>query len=127
MTPDTPVVREALPAGLPGAYAPPGGLLLVAARGAGLVGTIAYRRVDEGTCEMKRLFISPEARGLGLGRALITRAIADARAAGYGRMRLDTLPVMREAQAMYEAFGFRDIPPYYASPIPGTRFMARAL
>lgn len=108
---------------LPGDYVPPAGALLVAEVGADIVAMIAFRPRGEGVCEMKRLFVRPSARGLGVGRALITRVMNDARAVGYREMRLDTLPVMGEAQAMYESFGFRDIEAYYETPIAGTRFM----
>ncbi len=76
---------------------------------------------------MKRLYVAPSARGLGLGQALIDRVIAEARRLGYREIRLDTLPVMGQAQGLYERAGFRDIPPYYDTPIAGTRFMALAL
>jgi ribosomal protein S18 acetylase RimI-like enzyme len=72
---------------------------------------------------MKRLYVSPDARGLGLGRALVLRIVDEARKLGYRAMRLDTLPQMGNAQALYAGFGFRDIEPYYNTPIPGTRFM----
>ena len=112
---------------LPGEYAPPRGALLVAEVGTDAVAMIALRPLAEGVCEMKRLFVQPSARGLGIGRALITRVLDEARASGYGEMRLDTLPVMGEAQAIYHAFGFRDIEPYYQTPIAGTRFMSLTL
>lgn len=76
---------------------------------------------------MKRLFVRPSARGAGVGRALVDHVIDRARAAGHTRMVLDTLPIMRDAQRLYEQVGFRDVPPYYDSPIPGTRFMALML
>lgn len=111
--------------GLPGEYAPPGGVLLVA--GDPAVAMIALRSLDQATCEMKRLYVAPSARGRALGRALILRLLDDARALGYREMRLDALPMMGDAQHLYVALGFRDIPPYYQTPIAGTRFMARTI
>lgn len=72
---------------------------------------------------MKRLYVRPGHRGLGIGRALAVAVISEAREAGYSSMRLDTLPQMQAAQAMYETLGFREIEPYYTSPVPGTRFL----
>ena len=104
---------------LPGDYAAPKGALLLA-RGAGCVG---LRPIDETTCEMKRLYVRPSARGTGLGRRLAEAAITEARTLGYTRMRLDTVPGMDSAQSLYERLGFEDIPPYRANPIPGARFL----
>jgi putative acetyltransferase len=112
---------------LPGDYAPPGGALYIARLGDETVGMVAFRTSAAGGAEMKRLFVRPSARGSGVGRALIEQVIERARAAGHARMILDTLPVMRDAQRLYEQFGFRDVAPYYDSPVAGTRFMARAL
>lgn len=108
---------------LPGDYAPPRGALLVAEVGADTVAMIALRPLADNVCEMKRLFVHPSARGLGIARALITRLMNEARTIGYREMRLDTLPAMSEAQAIYETFGFGDIEAYYETPIKGTRFM----
>lgn len=113
--------------GLPGAYAPPGGALLLARDGEQPVGVVAYRRLDADTCEMKRLYVREQARGAGVSRALVAALMDHAAAAGYTEMRLDTLPMMGSAQRLYESLGFRDIPPYYETPIAGTRFMACAL
>ena len=116
-------------ASLPGKYAPPRGALLLA-RGADAtpLGCVALRALDvAGCCEMKRLYVSPEARGLGLGRALIAAISAEAVRLGYRDMRLDTLPSMTEAIALYEQTGFVPIAPYYDTPIIGTRFFARIL
>jgi ribosomal protein S18 acetylase RimI-like enzyme len=113
--------------GLPGDYAPPRGVLLVAVDGRRYAGMIALRPFDAGTCEMKRLFIRPEARGLGLARRLIDALLDEARRLGYEEIRLDTLPMMGAAQALYEAMGFVDMPAYYETPIAGTRFMRKAL
>jgi ribosomal protein S18 acetylase RimI-like enzyme len=108
---------------LPGDYARPAGRLLAARLGDETVGCVALRLLGGGACEMKRLFVRPGHRGLGAGRALAEAAIAAAREAGYTSMRLDTLPQMQAAQAMYETLGFREIEPYYPSPVPGTRFL----
>lgn len=99
-------------AGLPGDYAPPGGTFILArapAEPAHLVGCVAVRPVPArpGLCEMKRLFVQPSARGTGLGRELALAALREARRLGYTHMCLDTLPTMREAQALYKALGFR--------------------
>jgi ribosomal protein S18 acetylase RimI-like enzyme len=112
---------------LPGDYAPPDGVLLVARQTAGITGMVALRRRDGRRCEMKRLFVRPAGRGSGVGRALAVRVIQEARARGYAEMVLDTLPIMGRAQEMYVALGFRDIEPYYPSPIAGTRYMALTL
>ena len=114
-------------AGLPGDYAPPHGALFVADDGKKLGGMIGIRALATHTCEMKRLFVRPAARGHGLARRLVDAAIAEARRIGYDEMRLDTLPMMTDAQLLYVAMGFRDIAPYYDTPIAGTRFMAKAL
>lgn len=113
--------------GLPGDYAPPRGALLVAVDGERYAGMIALRPFDNDICEMKRLFIRPEARGVGLARRLIESLLDEARRIGYAEIRLDTLPMMGAAQTLYEAMGFIDIPAYYDTPIAGTRFMRKAL
>lgn len=116
-------------AGLPGAYAPPQGLLLLARDAAGQpAGCVGLRPLrDEDYCEMKRLYVVPEARRHGLGRALATTVIAAAARIGYREIRLDSLPALAEATALYKRMGFRPIAPYYKTPIAETLFFARPL
>ena len=114
-------------AGLPGAYAPPSGRLLLAVDGDRPAGCIALRPLGADGCEMKRLYVRPEFRGRRVGRLLAERVLAEARAIGYARMRLDTLPSMKEAIPLYRSLGFAEIGPYYANPVPGALFMERAL
>jgi putative acetyltransferase len=111
-------------AGLPGDYAPPEGRLLLATVEDQLAGCVALHKLDSHTCEMKRLYLRPQFRGKGLGRALTNRIIAEARQIGYKRIRLDTVePVMKDAVAMYRKLGFREIEPYRANPMAGTLYM----
>jgi ribosomal protein S18 acetylase RimI-like enzyme len=112
---------------LPGAYAPPRGRLFLALQKDAPVGCVALRDAGGGRAEMKRLFVKPEGRGLGVAKALITRLLAESRAAGYDEIVLDTLPSMQSAQRLYEQFGFRDIPPYRESPVQGTRYLGLGL
>lgn len=112
---------------LPGAYAPPRGCLLLAWHAREAVGCVALRALDAKRCEMKRLYVQPQARGLGAGRELTRRLVAEARALGYAEMLLDTLPSMDAAQALYRDLGFRDTTPYCHNPLPGVRYLALEL
>ena len=109
--------------GLPGDYAPPGGALLLAFIAEECAGCVAVRPLSGDVCEMKRLYVRPRWRGLGIGKRLIEAVLGEARRAGYHAIRLDTLPSMTAARGMYEALGFRAIAPYYESPIPGMVFL----
>lgn len=113
--------------GLPGPYTPPGGGVLVARVDSELAGCVAVRSLDAGLGELKRLFVRPAYRGLGLGRLLTEAAIALARELGLERLRLDTTPEMAAAQALYRSLGFREIEPYAYNPIPGTRYLELGL
>ena len=116
-------------AAMPGKYAPPSGELLLA-RGAGgaPIGAVGLRPIEPpGCCEMKRLYVAPEGRGYGLGKGLVETLVSVAERIGYREMRLDTLPTMTDAQALYRKLGFEVIGPYYETPIAGTIFMRRWL
>lgn len=109
---------------LPGKYVPPDGRLYLAYVDDKLAGCIAMRKLEDGVCEMKRLFVRDGFRGARIGVRLIERLIEEARSEGYKRMRLDTFPPkMGKAVTLYESHGFRPIPPYYDNPHEGVLFM----
>ena len=115
-------------ADLPGSYAPPEGRLLLADYEGQLAGCVALHQLEPGVCEMKRLYLRPQFRGKGLGRALADHIIAEARQVGYQRMRLDTVePIMKDAVTMYRRLGFREIAPYCTNPIAGALYMELTL
>ena len=104
---------------LPGSYAPPGGVLLIARDKDAAAGCVALRQLDAGTGEMKRMYVRDAYRGTGLGRRLALAIIDEARKRKYGRVVLDTLPKLAPAIALYRDLGFRETGPYLASPTPG--------
>jgi putative acetyltransferase len=104
-------------------YAPPSGCLIIARRGDRPIGCGAIRRLSGDACEMKRLYLRPQARGTGLGRMLAERLVHRAKALGYARMYLDTLVDMHLARGLYRALGFRETAPYYDNPLPGVVYM----
>ena len=114
---------------LPGKYAAPAGELLLARDTHDVpLGCVGLRPMrPDGCCEMKRLYVTPQARGLRLGKALVDAIIAEAVRIGYREMRLDTLPTMTEAISLYRKAGFIPIEPYYATPVKGTIFLGRPL
>ena len=118
---------EAEVAGLPGKYAPPQGRLLLAWSGSKAVGCIAMRPLEGGDCEMKRLWVQPHMRGAKLGHRLVERICEDARAAGYARICLDTLPTMGEAIELYRRMGFQPTDAYVYNPVPGALYLALTL
>lgn len=117
---------------LPGKYAPPAGRLLLAwgadeAIGCVAIGCVALRAVGGDTCEMKRLYVRPEARGTQLGRRLAERICDEARTAGYARICLDTLSTLHAARRLYESLGFEPVEPYVFNPLPDAMFLGRRL
>ncbi len=110
-------------AGLPGGYVPPEGRLLLAWDQGQVAGCVALRKIDREIREMKRLYVRPSFRRLGVGRVLALAIIQEARKIGYSRMRPDTVPSMKDAQATYESLGFQKIAPYCPNPVPGAAFL----
>ena len=109
---------------LPGKYEPQSGQLLIAMGPAGAAGCVAMRRIDAKSCEMKRLYVRPQARCENLGRRLVERIHENSRSAVYSRICLDTLPSMATAQSLYQSLGFMTVEPYVFNPVGGTKFMA---
>lgn len=108
---------------LPGKYAQPNGTVLFAVEGDRILGCVAMRPITKLICEMKRLYVRAEARGGGLGRKLAVAISDDARSKGYLHLRLDTLPDMHAAQALYASMGFTPVAPYVYNPIAGSIYM----
>nr|OQO28445.1 hypothetical protein B0A51_02994 [Rachicladosporium sp. CCFEE 5018] len=117
-------------ASLPGKYASPSGALLLARSTSTneAIGCVALRPLgNDGICEMKRLYVSPAGRGLGVGKALAAAVIDEAKRVGYEAIRLDTLPTMGAARGLYKALGFDEIEAYYISPLEETIFLGLKL
>lgn len=114
-------------ASLPGKYSRPDGRLYLAYADGSAAGCVGLRRFDRSRCEMKRLYVRSRFRGLKLGERLAEQVIRDAKAAGYSFLLLDTLPAMKNAQALYRKLGFEEIAPYYGTPIEHTRFLCLPL
>lgn len=118
-------------ANLPGDYAPPGGDLLMALVDGEPAGCCAFRPLHTAdypnACEMKRLYVEPAFRGLGLGRLLAERTLELARQAGYTAMLLDTLSDMEAARSLYQELGFVEVPPYYHNPLQGAHYLKVSL
>jgi len=112
---------------LPGAYAPPDGTIVVAYADGEPGGCAALRKIGDGVCEMKRLYVRPAHRGAGIGRGLAEAIVARARETGYATMRLDTLETMTEANALYLSLGFRKCPPYCYNPCEHPVYMELSL
>ena len=108
---------------LPGSYVRPAGRLLLGLQNGQAVGCVALRPLEANGCEMKRLYVRPVARGTGLGASLAQRIVTEARAEGYTVMRLDTLPTMAKAIALYRRMGFVSIANYNANPLPDALFL----
>lgn len=108
-------------------YGTPRGCLLLARKNSELAGCVAVRSQGDVVCEMKRLYVRPQYRGVGLGRLLAKTVIRRGRQLGYSRMILDTLPSMTEARFLYESLGFQEIEGYYQNPLNGVRYLALEL
>ena len=111
-------------ASLPGAYAAPAGRLFFAEFEGRPAGCVGIRPSSDGVCEMKRLYVEPDVRGNGIGRQLALAAIKAAKALGYRKVMMDTLPAMRIAVKLYRELGFKEAPAYYPTPVEGALFLA---
>lgn len=109
-------------AALPGAYGPPNGTLLLLKVGGQAAGCGGLRPLSPGVGEVKRIFVNAAYRGRGLGEVVVRSIISSARERGYHQLRLDTLPTMSVAARLYRKLGFREIPAYWPSPVPGTQY-----
>lgn len=115
---------EAELANLPGKYSSPDGRLFLAMSDKKVAGCAALRKLEDGICEIKRLFVRDEFRGQKIGISLIEKIIATAKEIGYQKLRLDTYPPkMQKAVGLYESYSFREIAPYYHNPFGETLFM----
>jgi GNAT superfamily N-acetyltransferase len=114
-------------ADLPGKYDAPRGGLFLAWHADAVVGCAGFREVNDGICEMKRVYVRPGVRGQNLGRRLVERILAEGRAAGYNRICLDVLPEFKAAQQLYESLGFAPAEPVTFNPVPDTRFLGMDL
>jgi len=112
---------------LPGEFAGPCGLLLLAFEDCVAAGTIAVRPLRAEACEAKRLYVPPGFRGKGLGKKLLSTAIEEARSLGYKTVYADTLPTLLEAARLYEQFAFERVEAYSADPTPGAIYLRLAL
>jgi ribosomal protein S18 acetylase RimI-like enzyme len=112
---------------LPGEYAAPSGRLILAFEDGATAGCVAIRKLSDGICEMKRLYVKAEFRGAGTGRRLAEAVLREARATGYTKMYLDTLASMKEAVGLYRSMGFEETEPYRYNPCEDCRFMALEL
>ncbi|MGB4585718.1 MAG: GNAT family N-acetyltransferase, partial [Rectinemataceae bacterium] len=112
---------------LPGKYSEPEGAIIVAEAGGALCGCVALKKIGEGICEMKRLFVKDAFKGKGIGRELVRRIIDEGRSKGYRFMRLDTLESMKPALALYRSFGFSETAAYVYNPLEGAVYMEKAL
>jgi carbonic anhydrase len=108
-------------------YGPPTAAFLLAVDRGASVGCVGVRRFSDGVGEVKRLYVVPAVRGRGVGRLLARGIVAEAEHLGYARLVLDTLPSMKEAQALYSSLGFQPIAPYRFNPVPGTVFLELTL
>lgn len=108
-------------------YAPSSGCILVAEEGETLVGAVALKKIGEGICEMKRLYVRPAFRKYGIGRALVQLLIEKAKEKGYQTMKLDTLDSLKPAIALYQSFGFQETTAYYHNPLPNVVYMEMSL